>query len=56
MLDLLFTNEIEMIGGVDANDTPVSDHKRVEIDTRYCMNNCHIINEQSDGPSDPLDN
>ena len=24
-LDLLFTNEIEMIGDVDANDTPVSD-------------------------------
>ena len=38
-LDLLFTNEIEMMGDVDANDTPVSDHKRVEIDTGYSMNN-----------------
>ena len=53
-LDLLFTNEREMIGDVDANDTPVSDHKRVEIDTGNSMSSQHILREQSDGPGEPL--
>merc|ERR1711915_477487 len=52
-LDLLFTNEIEMMGDVDVNETPVSDHKMVEIDTGYSMNSWHIMNEQSDGPGEP---
>ena len=54
MLELPFTNEIEMMGDVDANDTPVSDHKRVEIDTGYSMSSWHIMREQSDGPGEPL--
>ena len=53
-LDLLFTNEIEMMGDVNANGIPVSDHKRVEIDTRYCMNSWHNINKQSDDTEEPL--
>merc|ERR1712228_1022626 len=51
MLDLLFTNEIEIMGDVDANDTPVSDHKRVRIDTGYSMSSWHI-REQSDAPGE----
>ena len=55
-LDLLFTNEIEMIGDVDANDTPVSDHKYVEIDTGYRMNSWHSISEKSDDTRSLLNN
>ena len=53
-LDIIVTNEIEMMVDVDADDTPVSDHKRVEIDTGYSMNTWHIMNEQSDSPGESL--
>ena len=34
-LDLLFTNEVGNIAEVEVNKSAISDHNRIEVDTRY---------------------
>ena len=41
-LDLFFTNETSLVTDVDVNKSTKSDHSRIELSTRYVINNGKI--------------
>ena len=53
-LDLMFTNELNLVTAVDVNQTWISDHSRVEISTNYLINEQLKNNEEMDDPNSAL--
>ena len=55
-LDLMFTNETNMVTAVDVNKTWTSDHSRVEVSTNYIINDQLKSNTEIDDQNSALRN
>ena len=53
-LDLMFTNEPNMVTAVDVNKTGTSDHSRVEVSTNYIINEQLKSNREMEDPNSEL--
>merc|ERR1712215_323723 len=47
-LDLFFTNETNLITDVDINKSSKSDHSKIELNTKYIINNEKINNKANE--------
>ena len=55
-LDLMFTNESNMVTAVDVNKTWISDHNKIEICTNYIINDQIKSNKEINDPNSTLRN
>ena len=55
-LDLMFTNESNIVTAVDVNETWTSDHSRVEVSTNYIINDQINSNKEIVDPNSALRN
>ena len=55
-LDLMFTNESNIVTAVDVNKTWTSDHSRVEVSTNYIINDQIKSNKEIVDPNSALRN
>ena len=53
-LDLMFTNELNLVTAVDVNKTGTSDHSRVEVSTNYIINEQLKSNREMEDPNSEL--
>ena len=53
-LDLMFTNETNIVTAVDVNKTWISDHSRIEISTNYIINEKLKNDKEMEDPNSAL--